>query len=100
MVYITLAQAKEHCNIEAEYTDDDSYINSLIEVAEAVVAKDICENLEDLTGGGELPSPLHHAMLLLVGNYYANREPVAFANSAEVPLSYKHLISLYRNYGG
>lgn len=97
-MYITLAQAKAHCNIESSYTGDDDYLTSLIEVAVEVVAKDTCETLTDLEVEGVLPSPLRQAMLLLIGNYYANREPVAFAASSKVPLSYDHLISLYRNY--
>lgn len=92
---IDLALAKAHLNVEHNY--DDDYIISLIEVAEAVVASDVCEDLSTLNGG-ELPPPLRQAMLLLVGQYYANREPVAYANVKEVPISYRHLISLYRNY--
>lgn len=98
MAYITLEIAKKHCNVDSTYMEDDTYITSLIEVAEAVVSKDICETLTDIEQGGALPAPLIQAGLLLVGNYYANREPVAFANATELPLSYKHLISLYRNY--
>ena len=39
-------------------------------------------------------------MLLLVGNFYANRESVAFASTNNVPYSYQYLIDLYRNYRG
>jgi len=97
-MYITLDKAKEHCRVDSSFTEDDSYITSLIEVAEVVVSKDICEDLADLEIDGVIPAPLSQAALLLVGNYYSNREPVAFANSSEVPFSYKHLIQLYRNY--
>lgn len=38
-------------------------------------------------------------MKLFVGNMYANRESIAFAQSYELPLSYKYLINLYKNYG-
>jgi len=98
MAYLTLELAKRHCNVDSSFVEDDTYIQSLIEVAEAVVSKDICETLVDVEVEGALPAPLLHAALLLVGNYYANREPVAFANCVEVPLSYKYLIGLYRNY--
>lgn len=33
--YVTLEMAKMHLNIEDSYTDEDSYIESLIEVSEA-----------------------------------------------------------------
>lgn len=98
MSYISLDTAKRHLNIDADYTEDDTYISSLIEVAELVVAKDICSELNVLEEAGKIPAPLTHAALLLVGNYYANREPVAFAAAMQVPLTYEHLVSKYRNY--
>lgn len=101
-MYINLDTAKKHLNVDETYTGDDTLIEEYIEVAEKVVSMDICEELDTLAAGeGEtkiLPAPLRQAILLLVGHYYANREPVAFANSTEVPLSYRHLIQLYRNY--
>lgn len=101
MPYVDLSLAKKHLNVEEVYTDDDDYINSLVEAAEAVVEKDICEKLEALEDeGGNIPAPLRQCILLMVGQFYANREPVAFAQSSEVPLSYKYLVQLYRNYSG
>lgn len=98
-MYVFLEQAKPHLNIESSFEQDDQYIASLIEVAEEVVSKDTGINMElSKDSEGNIPPVLRHAILLLVGNYYANREPVAFASSSEVPLSYKHLISLYRDY--
>lgn len=100
MAYIELQQAKHHLNVEQEFTEDDEYIENLIEVAEAVVSKDICEDLKTLEeeNTGKIPAPLRQCILLMVGQFYANREPVAFAQSSKVPLSYEHLVSLYRNY--
>ena len=100
MAYVGLQLAKKHLNVEESFTEDDEYIKGLIEAAEAVVEKDICEELKTLSGedGKSLPAPLRQCILLMVGQYYANREPVAFAQSSQVPLSYSHLVSLYRNY--
>lgn len=100
MAYVDLQQAKRHLNVEEAFTEDDEYIGGLIEAAEAVVSKDVCEDLDILAqeNAGTLPAPLRQCVLLMVGQLYANREPVAFAQSAEVPLSYSYLISLYRNY--
>lgn len=101
MAYVTLEQAKRHLIVDESYTDDDTYIEQLIDAAEAVVAKDICDVLERLEDKqGKIPAPLIQCALLMVGNFYNNREPVAFAQSSEVPLSYKHLVGLYRNYAG
>lgn len=100
MANVDLQLAKRHLNVEESFVDDDDYIKGLIEAAEAVVEKDICEKLSTLAEGeeGKIPAPLRQCILLMVGQFYANREPVAFAELSEVPLSYDHLVSLYRNY--
>ena len=99
-MYLELSQVKKHILVDATFTDDDNYIQSLMDVAEASVSKHIdcplaCIEQED----GTLPPPVVHAMLLMVGNLYANREPVAVGVSvAELPLSYNYLVNLYRKY--
>lgn len=98
-MYITLEDAKRQLNIDESFDLDNIYIAQLIDVAESVVCMDCGIELSGFTDSdGCLQAPLRHAILLLVSNYYANREPVAFASSSEVPLTYRHLISLYRNY--
>lgn len=100
-MYVQLYQIKKHLNIDTEFHGDDEYLMSLVEVAEKVVENAIDTKLKTLEDGdGEIPSPLTQAMLLLVGNFYANRESVAFAQSTDVPLSYQYLIDLYRDYRG
>ena len=100
-MYIQLYQVKKHLNIDEDFRDDDEYLMSLVEVAEKVVEKNIDTSLKLLEDGdGFIPAPLIQAMLLLIGNFYANRESVAFASSSEVPNSYSYLIDLYRNYRG
>ena len=37
-------------------------------------------------------------MLLMIGNLYANREPVAFGTVVKPPYSYEYLIGLYKHY--
>jgi uncharacterized phage protein (predicted DNA packaging) len=101
MAYVSLKECKKHLLVDESFTADDSYITSLEAVAEDVLAQDLCHSLSDLENDeGNLPTSLYHAIRLLVGQYYSNREPVAFASSSEVPLSYRHLISLYRDYAG
>ena len=48
MAHIDLQLAKRHLNVEESFTEDDEYIKGLIEAAEAVVEKDICEKLSEL----------------------------------------------------
>lgn len=96
-MYITLEEAKKHLNINDDFTDDDEYILSLINVAENVVQKHIDRELSEFE---ELPTPLKQAMLLLIGNYYANRESVAFSSVTALPHAYEYIIALFKNYFG
>ena len=99
-MYLELSQVKKHILVDETFTDDDNYIQSLMDVAEASVSKHIdcplaCIEQED----GTLPPPVVHAMLLIVGNLYANREPVVMGTIVtELPLSYNYLVNLYRKY--
>lgn len=95
MEYITLAEVKQHLRIDIEYTYDDEYLNTLITVAQAVISNDI---QRDLTSYPELPSPLKHAMLLLIGDYYNQREDSNDLKINAIPNGVKRLISPYINY--
>lgn len=98
MSYITLEKAKQHLLVDEEFKGDDLYILDLITVAEDSVSKHLDINLEELLVGGLLPPAVVHAMLLMIGNLYANREPVAFTTVTKLPLSYEYLVGLYRQY--
>lgn len=101
MNYLTLDIVKKHLNVESEFTDDDSYIELLTEVAEEKVAKELCVSVADLAtidGGKTIPAPIKQAILLSVGAYYAFREDISTANLKGIPVGVKHLLSLYRNY--
>lgn len=99
-MYIQLYQIKKHLNIDDDFFNDDEYLLHLAEVAEKLVQKHIDNNLSELCAenSGDLPSPLLHAMLLMIGNLYENREPIAFASHSELALSYNYILDLYKNY--
>lgn len=99
-MYITLEQTKRHLNLETSFTDDDNYLYDLIEVAEKVVENHISFNLSDLvaSNGDVLPLPLQHAVLLFIGNLYANREMIAFVKTEKLPFNYQYLLDQYQNY--
>lgn len=98
-MYINLETIKKHLNIDSFFTEDDEYLMLLEDVAEKAVSKHIDCNLSELQdGNGGLPSPLLHAILLLVGNMYMQRESISFSNATEVPLSYSYLLDLYKDY--
>lgn len=111
MYLVTLAEAKKHLNIESYFTDDDEYINSLIEVSYYSI-KNRCNNwwwvdqsgstntdFADFTiTGSTIPLPIKHATLLMVGNLYSNREPVSFGSPMKIPYTIDFLLAPYINY--
>lgn len=100
MRYLKLPEIKKHLNLDEWFVSDDEYLISLGDTSEQMVDEHINNCLSDIVNDndGELPSPLRHAMLLLIGNLYQNREGVAFASASEIPFSYKYLLFPYRDY--
>lgn len=97
MGYISLDIAKQHLVVDVNI--DDAYISELINVAEDVVTKSLNINsLSEIETGGLLPPAINQAILLLIGNFYANREPVGYSNLSKLPLSYHFLIDCYKSY--
>lgn len=97
-MYITLEEAKKHLQIDQEFTGDDAYITSLIEVSEDSVSKHLDIALEGLIARGKLPPAVKQAILLMVGNLYANREPVSYSGTVKIPYTMEYLIGLYKKY--
>ncbi len=97
-MYVTLEEAKKHLNIDDSFKDDDSYINSLILVAEDAIEKNTDIALNEQMEGDKLPPSVIHSILLLVGNLYANREATTYSSISDVPYSFKYLVNLNRNF--
>lgn len=100
MTYLNLELIKNHLNLQ-NFSDDDKYLQHLGSAVEFVVERDIDKKLSKIAeeNGGEFPPSLLHAMLLLVGTYYANRENISYASCVEVPKTYVYICDLYRCYG-
>lgn len=96
MAYATLAEVKTH--LKVEYDTEDTYIASLIEVAEQAISNELNCDLSVYAKGNSLPKPLHHAILVFCGDLYNNRESVAFATPHEVPRSIGYLLQPYVKY--
>ena len=64
---VTVAEAKAHLRLETD--DEDAFIESLIEQAQAV-AEDYCR----VTFESPAPEPVRLAVLLMVAHYYENRD--------------------------
>lgn len=100
-MYLSLSQIKKHLNIDDDFTADDAYLLDLAAVAENVVQQNIDRPMDEMANGeSNLPAPLIHAMLMLVGNYYANRESVTFGTATPLPHAYEYIIKLYKNFNG
>lgn len=98
-MYLSLEEIKKHLNIDADFVEDDEYLLMLEEVAENAVAIHTDNNLKDLENEeGKLPSALRHALLLLIANYYNNRESVTNVSANNIPFSFNYLIDLFKNY--
>lgn len=97
-MYVTLEQAKRHLMIDDTYIGDDESIMGMIEAAEAIVYKTLCVPLEHFLSDGILSGDVLYTVLLMIANLYNNREPVAFAKSDKVHLSYDYLASLNKDY--
>lgn len=98
--YIQLYQVKRQLNIDDDFKDDDEYLVDLINVAEQMVETHVDDKLDEIAKANNycLPKPLIQAMLLFIGNLYANRESIAFASSNEIPLSYSYILDGFKNY--
>jgi len=95
-MYVTLDEMKKHLNVD--FTDDDDYITSLISVGEASVEKAIQHPITDCVTNNALNPMLIHAVKLIAGNLYANREPVAYAVPQAIPYTLQYLIQPFIKY--
>lgn len=85
---VDLAAAKAHCRID--HTEDDAAIEALIAAAS--------DHLKSVGVDMTAPAPpaIEHAVLMLVGHFYCNREAVAKADVAAIEIGVDRLIHPYR----
>ena len=93
---ITLDEIKAHLNIEKDWHGEDQYLQSLIDAAKVVVQKHICDDIDGVKEGEQIP--LLHAIKLLAGTWFMNRESLSNLNKGNH--SYEYILSLYKNYSG
>ena len=97
---LAIDSVKKHLNIEPEFTDDDFYICNLIEAAEEIVKNHVMPDSPDdlLDENGDYLPNVRHAILLLVGTFYANRESVAYGIPNKVPHGYEYILQQLKTY--
>lgn len=97
--YISTDEVKQQLNIDCWYAEDDKYLLHLITVVQDAVERHIDHELSDLENeDGDIPDGLKHAMLLLIGTFYENRESVTHSNAVKVPHTFDYLIDFYKDY--
>lgn len=91
---------KKHLNIEKEFTEDDTYIMSLTEAAEEAVKNHLMLDKEDdfYDDSGDIKPSIRHAILLLVGTWYANRESVSYGVANKIPHGYEYILQHFKTY--
>ena len=97
-LYITLEEIKAHLHIDETWHGEDEYLLSLAEVVIGAVENHIDNYIDDFVEDGQLDPPLKHACLLLIGNFYQNRESVTFGTAMPIPHGYEYLLQPYINY--
>lgn len=97
---LDLSLIKTHLNIEQDYEQEDEYLKFIASVAENAVRNEL--DMVDEAGyygeDGEYKPEIKHAMLLMIGTLYANRESEVFATPHELGHSYTYLNMLNKDY--
>ena len=96
MAVVDLALFKKH--VRADDFADDEYLEHLLETAESAVITATNRTQEELAqmGGGAVPAPIKHAILMLGAHWYNQRESVSSVQMHAVPDSLQALIKPYR----
>jgi hypothetical protein len=97
MAYTTLEALKAQLNIETTFTDDDTYMTTIISVVERAV-KDYCDGGLDTYTDLTMPETVKHATLFLGAHLYINRTMVSFGTGLEIPYSFSFLLDFYKVY--
>ncbi|OHV63846.1 hypothetical protein LCM4577_11090 [Mesorhizobium sp. LCM 4577] len=88
MSAVSLEDAKTHLRVT--FDSDDTYITSLIEAAEAYVAK------VGVSFDTPVPAPVLHAVKLLISHWYGARDAAGEKPSQAIEFGVSALIAPYR----
>lgn len=105
---INLETVREHCRIDADDTSEDSLLTIYIGAAKRHIEKWTRRNLYETNADAGfdtdddrllLDDDIRLVILLLVANWYANREAVSEQKTSEMPLAVDALLQPYKVYG-
>lgn len=92
---IDLDLIKRQLNLDLSYDEEDEYLLILADVAVRAIENHIDCPIDEFVYDGQLDPPLQHAALLLIGNFYQNRESVTYGAVLQVPHGYEYLLHPY-----
>jgi len=93
---MTLDDVKLHLRVD--HDDEDDTISLYLDAAIGAVAEYLNADYDDLVTDPDTPSPIKAAVLLAVGDLYANREAVVERQLFSNP-TYERLLNPYRVVG-
>lgn len=88
---VTLAELKTHLRIDDDLTAEDTLIEAYKGAAIAHI-----QNLTEQDFSTLMPEPIKHAIKLLVGHWYKNREATTETKQQEIPHAVDALIQPYK----
>lgn len=96
-LYVSVEEAKRHLNIDEMITQDDEIIEAICEAAQDAVETHLNRSLTDLeVQPGKLRAAINHALKLMIGNLYSNREASGPVKMVEVPYTVSFLLDPHR----
>lgn len=94
--YVTLEELKQHLNVDFDM--DDVYIAGLIEPVQLLIEAYLNNPLDAYVKDDKIDRRIWHAIRILIANYYANRESVAFATPQVIPGHVELLLQPLKKY--
>lgn len=90
---LTLPEIKAQCHVELDQTYDDTYLTQL-EMAARLHTENYLRYTIDATVGENIKQ----ALLILIADWYRNRELMRDGRWVDAPIAYKALLSVERDY--
>jgi hypothetical protein len=90
---LTIAEIKAQCHVELDQTADDDYLKQL-EMAARIHSENYLRYQIDASVGENIKQ----GMLILIGDWYRNRELMRDGRWVDAPIAWKALMSMERDY--
>ncbi len=104
---ISINDLKRQINIELDYTDDDIFLQHLLDASTSAVETYLGVNaltgytgfeVSGYTSNVPVPTEIIQSIVMLAAHLYLNRNIVSFGIGTEIPYSFKFLLGPYKDY--